>query len=545
MASTFAGRPRRTLTLAGVACAAGAYLVLSMDPKLNLYDEGLSAYGAWRVQAGDLPYLNFWTMYGPGGFYLNAWLFDLFGRSDLTLRVADTVSRVLIVVSSYALVSREEHASSLVAGLAAAAAALFLSGGPVFGSPVILALALALLSFQSLRRAWEGRGDFYVLAGLLCALCAAVRHDFGFCCAVASGVAMATRQWLTEGGTVAASVRSAVRPALLYAAGLLPVSLAIGAFLLVKVGSGPLYENLIEIPATIYPRVRRLPFPMRHEFLAALSGTRTSFLAFAVYIPFMVLALTGLTVWSRRSNNADARLGAGGPLIVLLAVFTALTTMKGLVRVSPGQMVQSIIPGLILLAILLNRAVDARERLLLACGGAVALLFALSTLPPTIRLMAANMGLRAAEPVTLASRCLQPDLPALRCVGLSPEVKSVVSFVASHTTPADAIYVGTGRHDRLFLNDVMIYFLAQRPAPTRWHDLHPGVQTRASTQREMVEAFTERRPALVILNREWDDFTEPSEQAVSSHVTLLDDYIRANFRPVASFGSFAILEPRI
>ena len=40
---------------------------------------------------------------------------------------------------------------------------------------------------------------------------------------------------------------------------------------------------------------------------------------------------------------------------------------------------------------------------------------------------------------------------------------------------------------------------------------------------------------------EWDDFAEPNESVVSSGVTLLDDFIRAHYRPVRTFGAITVL----
>ena len=84
--------------------------------------------------------------------------------------------------------------------------------------------------------------------------------------------------------------------------------------------------------------------------------------------------------------------------------------------------------------------------------------------------------------------------------------------------------------------------MSARPV-TYWHDLHPGVQTTAEVQAEMVGEFRARPLDHVVLNRRWDTRAEPNASARSSGVTLLDDYLRANFRPVYSSGRLTVLAP--
>jgi hypothetical protein len=40
---------------------------------------------------------------------------------------------------------------------------------------------------------------------------------------------------------------------------------------------------------------------------------------------------------------------------------------------------------------------------------------------------------------------------------------------------------------------------------------------------------------------DWDDQREPNDSALSSGVTLLDDYIRQAYQPVATFGVNTVL----
>jgi hypothetical protein len=60
------------------------------------------------------------------------------------------------------------------------------------------------------------------------------------------------------------------------------------------------------------------------------------------------------------------------------------------------------------------------------------------------------------------------------------------------------------------------------------------------------DRFDHRRhqPRYVVLSSEWDNVEVPSESARSSGVTVLNEYIRANYHAVAAFGPISVLERR-
>jgi hypothetical protein len=128
------------------------------------------------------------------------------------------------------------------------------------------------------------------------------------------------------------------------------------------------------------------------------------------------------------------------------------------------------------------------------------------------------------------------------CFDLSPEAAQTVHYVQQHTASNDPVFVGLYRHDRIFVNDVTFYFVLNRPPATKWYHFDPGLQTSAAIQRVMIGELRLARPKLVVLTgRVWEDNREPNDSALSSGVTLLDDYIRQEYEPAATFGANTIL----
>ena len=106
------------------------------------------------------------------------------------------------------------------------------------------------------------------------------------------------------------------------------------------------------------------------------------------------------------------------------------------------------------------------------------------------------------------------------------------------------MFVGLSQHDRIFINDVLIYFIMDRKPVTKWYEFDPGLQTLAPIQQEIVEELRRTKPKLIVLEDRWANIREPNESALSSGVTVLDDYIRSAFEPIARFGPNSVMRLR-
>jgi hypothetical protein len=100
-------------------------LFLTMPRYLNVYDESFMLTGALRVNAGELPYRDFYAIYGPAEYYALAGLFKLFGPSVLAERLFDLTVEALIVAAAFAIVYR--YSDRWMAAFSALIAFLWLS----------------------------------------------------------------------------------------------------------------------------------------------------------------------------------------------------------------------------------------------------------------------------------------------------------------------------------------------------------------------------------------------------------------------------------
>jgi hypothetical protein len=523
------------------AAAVTAALLLQlgfMDAALLAYDEGIVLLGADRVLRGDVPYRDFWALYGPATFYLPAAAFRAFGETVLVERLLDTLFKTLIVVAAWAVVRR--IASERIAWWTAAAELALLIGIRAYGAPVFPATAGALFALLALDRALlrDARG-LSVAGGVAAGAATLFRHDFGLYALIACATLLLTR---TNG-----AARRRAPHAIAFAAGVLIVVLPVAAALLATVGPGTLARDFVTIPLEIYPRVRSLPFPAP----LALVGSAPALWqleALVVYLPPPVIAAGAIAWW--RAGRSGREHAVAAPLGLACVVLAALLYQKGLVRVSPLHIAPALIVSLVVFASIapfvrghaMRRALGAATLL----GIAVLVGFAARTGSGGTDDRAPTGTDAPHRPLGLAwpQTCRAPELPRLRCVRLDPAREAVARWLLAHGARGERVYFGTGRHDKLLVGDTSLPFAAETVSPTRWHDLHPGIQTTREVQLEMVAELQAAPPRFVVVDPVWDDAEEPNESARSSGVTLLDEWLAKRYRPVFRSGELSVLAPR-
>jgi hypothetical protein len=146
-----------------------------------------------------------------------------------------------------------------------------------------------------------------------------------------------------------------------------------------------------------------------------------------------------------------------------------------------------------------------------------------------------------------AGQLLHP--PALGAIAdgvkTSPEdaraLKALLPQIHALAPPGTPIFVAPPRFDRVRVGNPLLYVLADRPNPTRYDVLQPGVVTTARVQREMVRDLRRARPPVLV---RWvdprADATEPNGSSRSSGVTILDDYLRATYGRPRRFGPYVL-----
>jgi hypothetical protein len=516
--------------------------LLFMDYGIRSYDEGLALYGALRVLHGQLPYRDFWTMYGPGQFYLFALFFKLFGTYAVWGRVIFVLTNTLMLAMVFcvtAIVTRQR-----LAPLLATAGALIAVSGllwPSYDFPVYQALALFMVATPCMVLRWRsGHPAWAAASGFAAGAVALFRHDIAVYAVVALVVSAA---WFHAGSDKDRPASSGRRTGFLadlglFCAAALVVVLPVVLWLLVRVPVHDLVYSLFYVPGRIYPKVRHLPFPM------VMGGPTDIVSNSLVYLPIVTVAVALACLARERWRRDLARWQQASYLLLTLLV--VLMFLKGVVRVLPLHMVQTLVPSMVLICCLGTRwrVSGAAQRVVLALGGciAVVLLYMPLRYCLTRTTYVVSMTLHPRSPNAFRLNCHPPKgLERAACLIVDADDAQVALYLEQHTAPDQTIFIGASRHDVLFANKIDLYFLSKRESATKWHDLHPGVETTAPVQDEMIRELEANRAVYVVRDSAASDADEPNDSHVSSGVFDLDRYIDANYRLETRIGGMSIL----
>lgn len=526
-------------TLAVFAVAALMMLVF-LNLRANIYDEAILLTGGLNVAQGAVPHRDFYANYGPAQFYVLAGLFKLFGPSFLAARVYDVLVRAAVVAIAYRLLAGRTRPP--VALAAAAVCALWMGGASYHLYPAIPALLFSLAgTLWLLPDNGEPAGARRLaMAGACTGLVALFRYDVGFFVFAAHAIFILAVALAGAGPLVERSA-GFIRRSSVYALGTGLVFVPPAAVLLLS-GAGPGFlHDIIAYPSQYYVAMRGLPFP-------GWAVIRAAPVEAANYLPFAAAAVAAAG-YVRFGGKPDERSGAPAAdkaFVILLGTLCLALSLKGLVRIHSIHMMLAIIPSTLLLAFLIDRsrllpraamvAVMFVSLVAVAAPAYQALQFAWTIARnPSLSLAGRLLGVRV-KPGADASRMALASAPA----SLPVETACAADYVAAVTRPGERIFSGTGRHDKIFANNIMLYFASGRLPGTHWYQFDPGLQNRRDVQGRIVADLKRNGVRWAVADGNWDTVIEPNGSARSSGVRVLDDYLRRNYREVVRFGRISV-----
>ena len=115
----------------------------------------------------------------------------------------------------------------------------------------------------------------------------------------------------------------------------------------------------------------------------------------------------------------------------------------------------------------------------------------------------------------------------------------LIGYIENTTAPDEYIFSGVQDTSRLFINDALIYFLANRRSATRWIEMEAGLTNTERGQAEIINELKSKSVKTIVLFNALS--TEPNATARSNGVHSLDDFLHDNYRETKRFGDYVVL----
>ena len=529
-------------------------LFLGMHRYPDVYDEGLLLTGAMRVAAGQIPHRDFYAIYGPADFFVPAMFFKIFGQSLLVDRLLNLFVEGLTVATTFALASFYCRRSIAIG--TAIVALLWLDGLNTYICSAVFPVALLNLASCALLLPLFSHTitkKRLLAAGLLAGLSTLYRYDTGAAILGIQICVLAIASFIQSNSSKRKVQRflSFLWP---YLSGFALLTVPALIYFLSVSPFHPLLLDVVLLQSRNYQRGRSLPFPGLH--LKTLD-------VLAVYLPILVITLCVYVLRVRGLKPApiDPEDSASSSeemewrgLLLTFSLLAFVMFFKGYVRVGTLPMFTSLLPSMVLTGILFEHR---RE---LPRAGRVLLNFICCFFVFTAFCSIARSTIHILKEGSIPGRIIRSlaggdradrsgdnvwcklSSPLMRgfCFSTDQGRRLAIEFIDAHTDPNQRLFVGTTRHDKIYINDNLFYFAAQRLPATMWSHFDPGLQNSEGTQLAMIQELEETGPPYIVLDSEFDTVTEPNDSAKSSGVHLLDDFIHSRYHLVQTFDEMSV-----
>jgi len=502
---------------------------------IHIYDEGLILTGAFRVLNGDIPSRDFYVVYGPGQFYVLAGLFKIFGTNVLVARIYDSAIVSCIIFIAYLFLSRFHPRWYSLCGSICIIAVLTKYQLDLYPINPVLVISLASASILVTLLFRDSSALHYLPISIGIALILLFRYDvaiISFAAFVFPIILLKVIKLRVSKLSFCELSRQTIHIFLV-----LTIAPLIAIILFTVAGIFmPALQDIIKYDSTNYVEMRSLPFPGIETLkVSPLKFISVYFPLFASVFAVFTIILVFRPIDKLRNYDSTERL-------IPIIVFTSLTCfffVKGWVLATGYQMLLANIPAVLLCfmcAYQLSCFWLCTEKIKMSLTGrafqAGVWMFSLCFLNYMLKV---NVD---SNPLYLHRAALEvhKELPSLSIFRIGPNQLELALYVKNNTDVNERIHSATGRHDKIFVNDASLYFVAQRMPASKWHHYEPGMQNSENVQREIISDLERNEVSLIMRDSSFDDVRQPNKSAASSNVFVLDQYLEKYFHKEISFG---------
>jgi hypothetical protein len=386
------------------------------------------------------------------------------------------------------------------------------------------------------------------LSGLACGMAILFRHDIGLYAMISESIVLMFYFYIVIApGNISRVKKMAItfkKYILYYCLGAATVLVPVSVYFVCNVPIDELISDLIVFPIVEFPKVRSLSYPaplpnpssllsgeISLPYYIRLCSARLPF-----YFPFLVFAgSAALLIIELRKRNSRTRISELWE-ISLIMLIGLLFFNQARVRAEISHILPIMIPSIILFFVIfyyisrLNGMILRRCLLLIMMG--IACWLALDPVYNKIRQVKTILSV---EPSFTFEKGRAKGIHMYLKGGAYQEV---IDDVQTNVAENEKIFVGNTRHDSIVVNDMMLYYLAERNSATRFHELHPGLADTESIQKIIIDDIETNQVTLIVLvDIDLEKFDEKIPEGGSR---LLDEYIEDNFIFKNSYGDYSV-----
>lgn len=539
--------PWTDILIPAVLVFSAVFYSVNLFAPLNRYDESILLLNSSNIGQGLVPYRDFWTLYMPGYYYFLAGVFKLFGVSILPARVADLCLRLILSVEIYFI--SKYFVGKTIAFIPFLLSILWLGSIGYYLYPFIPAMALLLLAFICLRNFFDKSQNAQIsygliTSGVLIGLVFIIRWDFGLFALISFSAGIFFENFFHFSlKTIQENLFKSLRWVFFL---FLSMGIVVIPFLLYtgsQSGFQIFWNEVFVSPILINHDFRYIPAPALSE--GGLNPFENmDWVQF--YFPIMVtfIQLSQLMYYFKQNLFRPQRINiqitkaASLFIICILCLFSLLyaSSRYDFLHIFPAQLFSFVL--FCALFVDFYKTTRGGKAFVLSFVACVLLLFFYLVPPyilvPTLKYSAMATG------VTEQPLCSSP-IERAGCAAIDADTEKTVSYIQSVTRENEPIFVGNSHHDKIFFNDLSLYFLTNRKAPTEYQELYPGVATTLPVQEKIVLGLEKSNVNYIVLVN-IQDSSEPNFSSKSSGVTYLDDYIKNHYTPTFQAGLYLIMK---
>ena len=564
-----------------VACVAIAHFAT----RLGYFDAAIPLVDGMLIQQGQTPNLDFYSFYPPLGLYMNAAAFGLFGRSVFAVRMINVMLYLWVLYLVARFFSNRFANSRPLIPLAVLLVAA--SIGLTIAEPLWPGFAMSMAALL-MYLGWicGGQNRFsLVVTGIFTGLAMLWRMNFGGYVAIVVAVDLLT-QWWCRGkarwnrGHLKSDVQTAAAFVLPLLVCWIGISLliygkhlgtAVSQFVIgaqklmavkgfIELGpTGDIVCAVTLVPAWFFFRVLNgaeeisvkslVPVAVAAGFLTLMIGARTQVTVATLLAALEVGAVVALHVFVRRLERCEFCLLLYFCGLLHYFLVRADWNHERLLPVGAAMLVP-------FLTLLRSGSAHPQGESLVSKGTA----FVVLTVATFVFVTSSDFRPKARDAWAgmrvLTSVAVHPGVADSDRVlgGTSPmegwedvytdaDELQTLRYVRERTKSTEPIFVGVRDHSTVFLNNLRMYWLAERPIGVRMFQLEYKMATEAHFQKETISNLERNKVKWIIIDCSPLEINKHNTSFIEEYQgsKILDEYIRRNFRLGAQFGRYAVL----